>query len=253
VDGVWFDNINRATAVDVVRGFLSEGRSPVARVINFVNVHSLALTRITPGLDRALRSSDLVLPDGSGLAFAGRVRGMPVRENLNGTDFTPLVLAEAESLGRSVYLLGARREVLEACVRRLRERFPGLVIAGARHGHFSEQEAESIVRGIRAAGADLLLVGMGSPLQELWMDQFRSSLGVRVCMGVGGLFDFLSGLTPRAPRWMRRAGMEWLYRFAHNPAAKWERVLVEIPLFVIRTLAGRVTVAGSPTAREDRP
>ena len=85
------------------------------------------------------------------------------------------------------------------------------------------------------------------------MDQFRSSLGVRVCMGVGGLFDFLSGLTPRAPRWMRRTGMEWLYRFAHNPAAKWDRVLVEIPLFVIRTLAGRVTVAGSPTAREDRP
>jgi N-acetylglucosaminyldiphosphoundecaprenol N-acetyl-beta-D-mannosaminyltransferase len=242
VDGVCFDNIDRGTALEAVRRFVADGDDVTTRVVNFVNVHSVTVANARPDMMTALRNSDLVLPDGSGLALACRVAGLPIRENLNGTDFVPQVIAEAERIGCSVYLLGARKEIIDACVQRVRNLFPRLTIAGWRHGHFAEEELPEILEGIRAAQADLLLVGMGSPFQELWIDRYGRDLGARVSCGVGGLFDFLSGLTPRAPAWMRKSGLEWVYRFAHNPAAKWERVLVEIPAFAIRTLSGRVSV-----------
>jgi N-acetylglucosaminyldiphosphoundecaprenol N-acetyl-beta-D-mannosaminyltransferase len=243
IGNVCFDNVDRETALGAVKVFLDAPEGTAPRVVNFVNVHSLHLARTDRRLYAALHGSDLVLPDGSGLAFAGRLSGRPIRENLNGTDFIPLVLGEAERSGRTVYLLGARREIIDACRARLGELYPALRIVGSRHGHFTEREEEGIVAEIREARPDILLVGMGTPAQELWMSRHARNLGVRVCFGVGGLFDFLSGMTPRAPRWVRRVGLEWVYRFVHDPASKWDRVLVEIPLFVLRTVAGRVPVS----------
>ncbi len=243
IDDVRFDNVDRETALGVVRGFLEEQERTVPRVVNFVNVHSIHLARADRRLSEALQGSDLVLPDGSGLAFAGRMTGKPIRENLNGTDFIPLVLREAERSGRSVYLLGARREIIDACRARLGGSYPALRIVGSRQGHFTEEEEKGIIAEIRDVRPDILLVGMGTPAQELWISRHARNLGVQVCFGVGGLFDFLSGMTPRAPRWVRRVGLEWVYRFVHDPASKWDRVLVEIPLFVLRTVAGRVPVS----------
>jgi N-acetylglucosaminyldiphosphoundecaprenol N-acetyl-beta-D-mannosaminyltransferase len=243
VDNVRFDNVDRETALGAVRMFLAEQNGAAPRVVNFVNVHSIHLARGDRRLNAALQESDLVLPDGSGLALAGRVAGKPIRENLNGTDFIPLVLGEAERSDKTVYLLGARKEILRTCERKIAELYPALRIVGSRHGHFSAGEEEGIVADIREARPDILLVGMGTPAQELWISRHARSVGARVCFGVGGLFDFLSGMTPRAPRWVRRVGLEWVYRFVHNPASKWDRVLVEIPLFVLRTVAGRVPVS----------
>jgi len=246
VDGICFDNISGMTALAIVRHYLTEEASPHPRTVFFVNVHSVHVARRDAGLRDALHKADLVLPDGSGLALAGKVTNRPVWENLNGTDFIPRVLGELTGSGQSVYLLGARPPVLEKCTQNLAVRFPGLVIAGSRHGHFSESEGAEIIRGINDAAPDVLLVGMGTPTQETWIVRHRQELRTKICFGVGGLFDFLSGETPRAPRWVRNLGMEWAYRFAHEPRSKWDRVLLEIPFFVARTFVGRVSVTSHP-------
>ena len=246
VDGICFDNIPGTTALAIVRHYLDEGASPHPRTVFFVNVHSVHLARRDADLREALHKADLVLPDGSGLALAGKVTNRPVWENLNGTDFIPRVLGELAGSGRSVYLLGAHPPVLEKCVQNLAIRFPGLVIAGFRHGHFSESEAGEVIRAINDASPDVLLVGMGTPTQETWIASHRSELRAKTCFGVGGLFDFLSGEKPRAPRWVRDFGLEWAYRFAREPKSKWDRALLEIPLFVARTFIGRVSVTSHP-------
>jgi exopolysaccharide biosynthesis WecB/TagA/CpsF family protein len=247
IEGVCFDNTSSDAALSVVRGFLERRSSDRSRTVYFVNVHSLHVARRDHELMAALMEGDLVLPDGSGLAFAGKRSGLPVRQNLNGTDFVPRVLAEAEGTGKTVYLLGAQPQVLQACIARLRDRFPHLKIAGFHHGHFSASEEKHLIATISGIRPDVLLVALGTPLQEQWIARHSDQLAGTLCMGVGGLFDFLSGSTPRAPEWMRRTGIEWVYRFLHNPRGKWERVLVEIPVFFLRVLLGTIAVRKGPS------
>lgn len=246
VDDVCFDNIAGATALEIIQRYLDDPEPRSPRIVFFVNVHSIHIARRNAGLHAALHRADLVLPDGAGLALAGKVYNRPVSENLNGTDFVPRVLQRLAASGQSVYLLGATRPVLDACLRRIPALFPGLRVAGARHGHFAEAEEPDIIASINAAAPDVLLVAMGTPAQENWIVRHQSRLRTRVCFGVGGLFDFLSGEKRRAPGWMRRAGLEWAFRFLHAPNAKWDRVLLEIPLFLTRTLLRRITVTSLP-------
>lgn len=234
VDDVCFDNIDRGLALAIIRRFLEDSEHHGPRLVSFANVHTITVARRDHELRYALHRADLVLPDGSGLALAGRVTGLPVRENLNGTDFIPLVLAMLAEQGRSVFLLGAREHVVAACAQDLPRRFPGLRIAGYRHGHFAGSDDGSVLAAITGARPDVLLVAMGTPVQEVWTTAVAHSLPVRICITVGGLFDFLSGERQRAPRWVRRLGMEWLFRFLHEPARKWDRVLMEIPGFLFR-------------------
>jgi N-acetylglucosaminyldiphosphoundecaprenol N-acetyl-beta-D-mannosaminyltransferase len=242
VDDVCFDNITGSTALSIIQHYLADQDQVVPRVVFFVNVHSVHIAHRHHGLRYALHRADLVLPDGSGLELAGKVYKRPISENLNGTDFIPRVLRELAASGRSAYFLGAQRRVLDACLRRVPELFPGLKVAGSRHGHFSDAEEPEVIAAINAVTPDVLLVAMGTPSQEEWIVRNLPNLNTRVCFGVGGLFDFLSGEKRRAPGWIRSLGLEWIFRFAHAPSAKWDRVLLEIPLFVLRTLMRRISV-----------
>jgi N-acetylglucosaminyldiphosphoundecaprenol N-acetyl-beta-D-mannosaminyltransferase len=200
----------------------------------FVNVHSLHLARKNGRFLHCVNGGDLVLADGSGLHLAGELLKTPIAENLNGTDFVPRVLREAEISRWSVYLLGARQEALERCEREIARKFPKLCIAGSHHGYFSKAEEAAILTEVNSAAPSILLVALGSPYQELWIGKYAPLLHARVCLGVGGLFDFLSGKRRRAPLWMRSCGIEWLFRFVVEPNMKWRRVLIEIPLFLLR-------------------
>ena len=245
VQGVRVDNIDTATAVESVRSYVDEGNPSACRTVVFTNVHTIHLARSNQSLLQSVNGADLALPDGSGLKIAGKLYGRPIRENLNGTDFTPRVLAEAEKSGWRVYLLGGRREVIAAASERLRERFPALQLAGIHQGHFAPHEEEVIIQNINMTKPDLLLVGMGSPIQEQWIAANAPRLRVKACFAVGGFFDFLSGEKRRAPIWIRRLGIEWLFRFSQDPATKWQRVFIEIPVFLIRLVAGRLVPAGT--------
>ena len=139
--GVRVDNLDRATALERVRRMLDGGvRAKGTRRVYFVNVHSIHVARRDPGFAATVNGGDLVLGDGSGLLLASRLYGDPMLENLNGTDLTPQLLELAEREGWSVFLLGARREVLDACRENLERRFPRLRIVGARDGYFAPAE-----------------------------------------------------------------------------------------------------------------
>jgi N-acetylglucosaminyldiphosphoundecaprenol N-acetyl-beta-D-mannosaminyltransferase len=202
-------------------------------------VHSIHLAKKDPDLFQCISNADLVLPDGSGLNIAGKVLHKPVKENLNGTDFTPVIFRLAESLGYSVYLLGAKPDVLKKCKSSLRSEYPNLQIAGAHHGYFDSEKEKEIIQDINRKKPDIVLVATGSPRQEKWITDHAHGLNAAVCFAVGGLFDFLSGEMDRAPFWMRKLGIEWAHRFVQNPKDKWNRIFIEIPAFLYLVLVKR--------------
>ncbi|MEX1122468.1 MAG: WecB/TagA/CpsF family glycosyltransferase [Balneolales bacterium] len=230
--GVRVDNLTLEQALRRINGYISSSKAiSCSRKVFFTNVHSIHLAKKDSDLYRCISNADMVLPDGSGLKIAGKVLNKPVKENLNGTDFTPIVCLMAESMGRSVYLLGAKKDVLIKCKKNLTKEFPNLNIIGAQHGYFDAAEEKKIIEDINKKKPDILLVAMGSPFQEKWITHNAPRLKARICLAVGGLFDFLSEELERAPLWMRKLGLEWVFRLLQDPRSKWSRVFIEIPVF----------------------
>lgn len=246
--GVRVDNIDSETALREIRRRIDRRDTRQVFKVYFTNVHSIRLAQRDRALRDCINRADLALPDGSGLSIAGKVCRHPIRENLNGTDLTPKVLKRAEEEGWSVYLLGAKPSVVEACCRRLQDQWPHLHIVGYHHGYFSPEEEAALVENINLAQPDILFVALGSPMQEKWIARHETHIEAGVCVAVGGLFDFISGVRRRAPVWMRRWGIEWLYRFAQDPRSKWRRVVIEIPWFLTLVCLSRL-MPGSLYAR----
>ena len=231
-----FDNIDGTTAIHRIEAFLQGSANGDCRRVFFLNVHSIWLARTDKLLAASISRADLVLGDGSGLALATKLFGSPMVENLNGTDFVPRLIERASVTGRSVFLLGGTPQISQICKKALLGLHPGLHIVGARSGYFSIDEESEICEEINRVKPDILLVGMGAPLQENWIDRNSSRLSARVCLGVGGLFDFLSGNRKRAPGWMRSLGIEFIYRFMSDPGGKWRRLMVETPWFLAQVM-----------------
>ncbi|MBI3924412.1 MAG: WecB/TagA/CpsF family glycosyltransferase [Armatimonadetes bacterium] len=185
---------------------------------------------------RLVDRADLVVPDGIGLVLASRYCGLPMPERVAGID---LIWRLSRELRPRLFLLGAAPGVAEQAADRLRQNCPGLEIVGVQDGYFSDEE--EVVARIAGSGADVLLVGIGSPRQEQFIDRHRDRLGVAVGIGVGGSFDVLAGRLRRAPEWMIRLGLEWLYRLVSQPS-RCLRMLA-LPKFLWRVLlAGRGAV-----------
>jgi N-acetylglucosaminyldiphosphoundecaprenol N-acetyl-beta-D-mannosaminyltransferase len=176
-----------------------------------------------------INGADLAVPDGVGLVWAGRLLGHPFRGRVPGVELTRRLAALCAARGYRLYLLGAAPGVAEETARRLEAEYPGLAIAGTYAGSPAMEEEEDIVARIRAASPHLLLVAYGAPHQDLWLHRNLPRLGAVVGIGVGGTFDYISGRVPRAPAWMRRAGLEWLYRLVRQPW-RWRRMLA-LPAF----------------------
>jgi N-acetylglucosaminyldiphosphoundecaprenol N-acetyl-beta-D-mannosaminyltransferase len=180
--------------------------------------------------DEALRSAigeaHLLTADGQAVVWASRLLGQPVPARVAGTDLMQALLAHAPRRDYSVYLLGAKDEVVRACVTRAQKDHPSLRIAGFRNGYFRRDEEDDVVAAVRAAKPDILFLGFGTPAKEYFMHRHYRALGVPFVMGVGGSFDVYAGLVARAPRWMQRAGLEWAFRLAQEPRRMWKRYLV---------------------------
>jgi N-acetylglucosaminyldiphosphoundecaprenol N-acetyl-beta-D-mannosaminyltransferase len=243
--GIPIDNVTLPQAVEAIVDALDspadsnfEGAEP--KQVSFVNADCVNLAFVRADYRRALIESDMVFADGIGVRLAGEVLGQKVLDNVNGTDLFPILAAALEYTGKKIYLMGGKPNVAESVALWLVQRFPGLEIAGFRDGYFSADEEEQVVEEIRNSGANLVLVALGAPRQELWIRRNLSRLGVKVAIGVGGLFDFFSGRIPRAPLWMRKAGLEWAYRLYQEPKRLWRRYLLGNPLFLVRLLRFRV-------------
>lgn len=181
-----------------------------------------------------MRSADLVTPDSAGILWAARRFGTPLPERVSGVDLVERLCALAAKHGWSVFFYGAAPGVAEAAAARLKARFPGMGIAGTAHGFLAAEEQAALEEQVRAARPELLFVALGIPRQEKWIWSRKEALGVPVAMGVGGSFDVFAGQVTRAPLWMQRRGLEWLYRLSKNPR-KITKV-ASLPRFVLLVL-----------------
>ena len=206
------------------------------RQIATVNPEFLMRARGDPGFISVLRKAALCIPDGYGVVWAARLRGHPVRERVAGSDLVPRLAEEASTRGWRVYFLGAAPGVAERTASILSERNPGLEIAGCYAGSPAVEEELAITERIRQSRADLLLVAYGAPNQDLWLSRNLGRTGAAVGIGVGGSFDFIAGVTRRAPRWIQAIGLEWLHRLIREPK-RWRRQLA-LPQFAFLVLLG---------------
>lgn len=221
--GLPFD---RATMEATVARCLAWCQAPRApHVVITANASHLCMMRRDEALGAACRAGDWIVADGMSVVWAARLAGTPVPERVAGVDLMERLLEAADRHRLRVYFLGARPQVLSALIERCAARYPGLVVAGRRDGYFSADRHEAIADEIRACAPHVLLVGMPSPFKETWCERYRARLDVPVVVGVGGSFDVHAGAIRRAPRWVQRAGLEWLWRLAMEPRKLWRRYL----------------------------
>ena len=224
-------------------------RTPTRHVV--VNVAKLVNMRRDPLLREDVCGSDVISVDGMGVVWGARLLGLPVPERVAGIDLMEQVLRLCSDNGFRPYFLGARQSVLLQAIDNLARRHPSLEIAGCRNGYFTPSEEAEVVRAIRDARPDCLLVGISSPMKERFTCRYARQTAVPFVMGVGGSIDVLAGRVRRAPRRMQMAGFEWAYRVAQEPRRMWWRYFRTNTMFLGlmgRELARRALRADRATA-----
>ncbi|OWP50545.1 WecB/TagA/CpsF family glycosyltransferase [Pseudomonas nitroreducens] len=211
---------SRSTVEEIRRQILSG--SFIQHVV--VNVSKLVNMRSDNALRRSVISCDMINIDGMGVVWGARFLGHSVPERVAGVDLFHQLLAMSASNNFSVYLLGATDEVVTKTAKIVEAQYPGLKVAGYHHGYFWDDE-EGMVETIRSANAQLLFVAITSPKKENFINRWKDQLGVNFVMGVGGTFDVVAGKVKRAPLWMQKYGLEWLYRVIQEPGRMWKRYL----------------------------
>ena len=213
VMGVGFDSMTMEEAVAKARALMAERR---AAYVVTPNPEIVMHCREDAAAMAAVQQADLVLPDGIGVVYGAKILGTPLKAKLPGIDFATTLMGELAQEGKSVFLFGAKPGVADTAGAKRQERFPGLVIAGTNDGYF--QDDAPIIEKINAAQPDLLLVCLGAPKQELWMQRNAQRLRVGLMAGLGGSLDVFAGTVKRAPKIFQKLGLEWLYRLVKEPS-----------------------------------
>jgi N-acetylglucosaminyldiphosphoundecaprenol N-acetyl-beta-D-mannosaminyltransferase len=217
-----------------------------ALVLN-ANANCLNFCHQDPTLRDFLNQAEIVLCDGAGVMLAARILGGRIPERITYADWAWQLAAFAAAEGFSLYFLGARPGVAEEAARRLQQRYPALKIAGVHHGYFDHSvgspENEAVLQEINASSPDILLIGLGMPLQEYWLMENRHNLNASVVLTGGAVFDYVSGRLRRGPRLLTESGFEWLARLLIEPRRLWRRYIVGNPLFLLRVLKQRLSRA----------
>ena len=237
------DTVARCVAAIESRSFASQMS---------VNVAKLVTLRDDPELRRIVDGCQIINADGQGIVWASKLLGDPLPERVAGIDLMHRLLAEAEQRGYSVYVLGAKDEVLQEAVKRLRSIHPRLRFAGWRDGYFPIGEEAAVAESIRACAPDLLFVAMSSPRKEYFLGRYGESMGVPFVMGVGGAIDVVSGVTRRAPLSWQKLGLEWLFRVLQEPRRMLGRYVRTNTRFVVLLSREVVAVRGRGLMRRAR-
>lgn len=211
------------------------GQRPEPGFVTYLNAACVNLAASDFSYAEILNKADGVYADGKAIVWASQWLGEPLPERVNAADFIIPFCRAARDQGKRIYLLGAPPNVAQAAARRFCEEAPGLQVLGSESGYFAGDE-ESVIERIASAAPDILLLGMGVPLQEKWAWQNRHRLNCGVIWCVGAMFEFYGNYRPRAPQWMCRAGLEWLFRLIIEPRRMWKRYLLGNVQFLWRVL-----------------
>jgi N-acetylglucosaminyldiphosphoundecaprenol N-acetyl-beta-D-mannosaminyltransferase len=249
--GVLVDAVTADGALAQISRFVRQGG---AHQIVTVNPEFVMRAQWDEAFREVLNGAGLALADGIGLVWASRLLGHPLPERVAGSDLVPRIAQSAVWQDWRLYLLGAGPGVARQAARALTVGRPGLQVVGTYAGSPDPEMDEAIVRRVRAARPDVLLVAYGAPAQDMWIARNLPGLGVPVAMGVGGSLDFIAGQTRRAPRWVQSLGLEWLHRLILEPW-RWRRMLA-LPRFawqVVQTVIGRTerNREFAPTSTDD--
>lgn len=234
-------DVQTAPPAELLRRIVSFTEDGGPHRVSYVNAHVLNRSFSNGELRRALQESDLIYCDGYGVRLAARLIGLPVPHRMTGADWIWGLAALCQRLDHSLYLLGSDPGAAADAARALRRWYPGLQVRGTHHGYFhpGSHHSERVLEHIAEHRPDVLLVGMGTPHQELWVDHYIDRIDASVVWTVGALFDYLAGRTPRAPHWMADHGLEWMYRLAVEPRRMWRRYLLGNPAFLWRVWGER--------------
>ena len=237
--GVTFDNVSMNYALSKARGLIVNPETSGANMVITLNALGMETVIHDHEFAETVKSSAMVLADGTGLCAGMRILGSPVQERIAGIDFAEQLCRVAAVEKWPVYFVGAAGDTAKTCAGILSEKFPGLVVAGARDGYFDVRDTR-IADAVRESGAKILLVAMGQPRQEKWVMLHRQRLGNVLAVGIGGAFDVMSGKLNRAPLWMQKVGLEWFYRMLQEPE-RWRRNLGLIS-FMFRVLSTKLGI-----------
>lgn len=246
--GVPIDNLTMPETIDrifeMIGAFNRDGRPRRVATVNvdfLVNTLSWRANRIRhPELLNILRHTDLVTADGMPIVWAGRLLGSPLKERVTGADLIPKLAGEAAKQEKALFFLGGRDGIAEQAAETLKGLYPDLKVAGisspyvpveGRELLWAEDEDTDLVNRINKSGAHILLIGFGNPKQELWFERNRNRLKVPVSIGIGGTYEFISGTISRAPEWMQKRGLEWIFRLTQDPKRLWRRYLLDLIKF----------------------
>jgi len=207
--------------------------------VTYLNAWCTDIAARDAAYSAVLHSADAVYADGQAVVWASRFLGDPVPERVNAADFIADFCRAAARAELRLYLVGSAEGVAAAAADSLKQQVSGLKIVGAEHGHFDDG-GEAAVARIATAAPDMVILGMGVPLQEKWAWANRARLNTRAIWCVGAMFEYHGGARARAPVWVRNAGMEWLFRLALEPARLWHRYLVGNARFVARVARARL-------------
>ena len=235
--GVNICNFTHKEAFSIIEKCVTDNFSE-AHTLFFVNTHTLNTSFSCSSYRQILNDSTLVFGDGTGVRWAAKLQGTSIKANLNGTDFFPYFFQQTSNRGHRYYLLGADKETIKRAAEEARKLFPGWILAGFHHGYILDKPTTEIVKEINNARVDLLLVGMGNPLQERFISEHKELLEVKVIAGTGGLFDYWGGNITRAPRWLRNLGFEWVHLMLQQ-RKRILRYLIGNPLFLFRIFRER--------------
>ena len=227
--GVRFDNVTMDEAVDAAWALMEQ---PGCKYVVTPNPEIVMDCRTDPAALEAVNGAALTIPDGIGVIYGARILKTPLKEKVGGCDFSLKLMERMAAAGKSVFILGGKPGVAEQAAEKLGEALPGLRFAGTNDGYFADDAP--VVEKINAAAADLLLVCLGAPKQELWMHAHAAELNARLMIGAGGSVDIYAGTAQRAPEAWCNAGLEWLYRLLKEP--KRLRRQMALPKFMLTVL-----------------
>ncbi len=191
-----------------------------------VNAYKIVLMQKDKELHNSVVNCDLINADGQSVVWASKILGKPLPERVTGIDLMNNLVKLSFQNHYKIYFFGAKEEIVSKVVMQYSQNYSSEIIAGYRNGYYEESEKEIIAKNIAESKADILFVAINSPKKEKFLDKYKHTIKIPFIMGVGGSFDVVAGFTKRAPYWMQKTGLEWLYRFIQEPKRMWKRYLI---------------------------